>query len=301
MDKEYIDNGIYIEPISACNLKCRLCYTNVVNNPRQILAKDEIVDFVDRYIKFKKERFSIYWCGSGELFLHEDFPQIINESNHLSSLYNIDVKHFINTNGTIDRLDEFDTLRNISFRVSIDGLKKEHEWNRGLYTYDKIINFAHHAVKQGCESMEARVLLRLDNIQSLNDLKEELQAHVDNNIMVGFTIPYTTKMVGNVESNFMKKDINFEGKEVSLDQIKQMFKLYYPEKYAGVFRRNSDVDTYVALTYRGVYSCCEGIYRIGDIETPMDILVNRAIWAKDMCRNCSLYDNCLNDNDVMFI
>jgi hypothetical protein len=28
MGQEYINNKIYIEPISACNLKCRLCYTN---------------------------------------------------------------------------------------------------------------------------------------------------------------------------------------------------------------------------------------------------------------------------------
>ena len=42
---------LYIEPISSCNLKCKMCYANIINGPdRRMLDMDTVVSFVRRYM-----------------------------------------------------------------------------------------------------------------------------------------------------------------------------------------------------------------------------------------------------------
>ena len=71
---------LYIEPISSCNLKCKMCYANIINGPdRRTLDLETVVGFVRRYMALTPEKAWILWCGTGEVFLHRDFPAMINQ------------------------------------------------------------------------------------------------------------------------------------------------------------------------------------------------------------------------------
>lgn len=98
-------NTAYIEPISDCNLSCRMCYSRV-SRERPPISKEDCIAFADRFAQFCDGNFELYWSGTGEVFLHRDFPEIINV---LSRRHTGRIRHTIMTNGTLDRLDEFDT------------------------------------------------------------------------------------------------------------------------------------------------------------------------------------------------
>src|SRR5262245_29209219 len=120
-----LSQSLYIEPTSVCNLHCKMCYTNVINGPdRRVVPAETMITFVRRFLEVTPTPVSVYWCGTGEVFLHRDFPKVLNE---LMTEYGDDVlTHTVQTNGTIRRLDEFGCLERIDFRVSIDGSREFH-------------------------------------------------------------------------------------------------------------------------------------------------------------------------------
>src|SRR5262245_26626659 len=134
---------LYLEPTSVCNLKCTMCYTNVINGPdRRTLAYEQVIDFVGRYLDAVGPVLNAYWCGTGEAFLHKDFPRMVNRLLEHGS----DIEQTIQTNGTINRLDEFTSLERLSFNVSVDGPKELHEWHRGANTFDRTLSFCKDAL-----------------------------------------------------------------------------------------------------------------------------------------------------------
>lgn len=283
---------VYIEPVSSCNLTCKLCYANVINGKKsQFISKDDILSFVDEFYKFKNKRFKIYWCGTGEIFLHKDFPQIINTINHK---YKDKINHTVMTNGTIDRFKEFDKLNNIEFYVSIDGPKESHEWNRGLGTYEKSIDFCKKAVSLGCKKIEIRTLITKMNIYFLKDWEKELKKNIGNSVKLSLISPYRTKDVCKQNSLVMKKKINYDCCILSRNEIKRIFKRKFPKKFFGLIEENQTTYLSTCLNYNGVYNCCEATIKIGDINTPMSIIQKNLINSKAKCISCPLYSTCLN-------
>ena len=95
--------NLYVEPISACNLHCRMCYTNVINGAdKRVVPAETVLDFVRRFVAQADEQVSLYWCGTGEVFLHRDFPQMVNRL--LADFDEPALTQTIQTNGTIKRL-----------------------------------------------------------------------------------------------------------------------------------------------------------------------------------------------------
>ena len=97
--------NLYVEPISACNLHCRMCYTNVINGAdKRVVPAETVLDFERRFVAQADEQVSLYWCGTGEVFLHRDFPQMVNRL--LADYDEPALTQTIQTNGTIKRLRE---------------------------------------------------------------------------------------------------------------------------------------------------------------------------------------------------
>ncbi|MDD5163456.1 MAG: radical SAM protein [Candidatus ainarchaeum sp.] len=280
---------LYIEPISSCNLQCRMCYSKVINGgDAKILSEKDILDFVERFYVFFKKKFNIYWCGTGEIFLHKDFPSIINV---LNKKYNAKITHDIMTNGTIDRLNEIEDLGNISFFVSIDGLKKFHEWNRGKGTYDKTIAFCKKAVDSGCRKLEVRCLVTKDNVFSLAEFEKELKLKISPFVKMGINIPYApADFTGTYSQCFSK---NFDDSRVL--PKKEMLSLIH--KIFGS-RYNSDIEITkpiilsLCLLPFGVFSCCDGIVKLGCIVTNLKSLANNLANSEEKCKICPLYLKC---------
>ena len=138
MDFSSALENIYISPLEACNLNCRLCYTTKTKN---VLTNTQILSFIRRYRQHVNLK-SVLFCG-GEVFTLKNFPRLIN--NLLSQ------KIFVSiiTNGTIDRLKDIRDPRNCQLLVSFDGPKDIHDRNRGSGNFDKTRKFVDSALQKG--------------------------------------------------------------------------------------------------------------------------------------------------------
>ncbi|MCX6818271.1 MAG: radical SAM protein [Candidatus Aenigmarchaeota archaeon] len=293
--------GLYVEPISACNLKCRMCYSNVINGKgRKEISKDALVDFVGRFGRERRLGFGVFWCGTGEIFLHAKFPEVINSLSawFMKGVVGRGVKHFIVTNGTIDRLDEFERLNNVTFHVSIDGPKDHHEWNRGKGTYEKAVGFCRRAYELGCEGVKVRTIVTKGNANRLADFEDELKRDVDRRIRLNLTFPYSNREMKGAMT--LSKTISRRTIDDSLMLPSEEMKRIVAAKYGKRFRDEKklvpfgpgDIKTYISLNPYGVFSCCEGIVKIGDPRTSMKELLTRMETAKDKCLACPLSTLC---------
>ena len=64
------------------------------------------------------------------------------------------------------------------------------------------------------------------------------------------------------------------------------------EKYQGRYVLEEDsntVDNYLSLNTYGVYSCCNGIVKLGEADTDVEVLRERLAASKADCRSCSMF------------
>lgn len=279
---------LYIEPTSVCNLACRMCYTNVVNGPdRKVLESGRILAFVERLMQGRAAPLFIYWCGTGEVFLHKEFPRMVNR---LAADYGTRIEQTIQTNGTLRRLDELDQIERLDFRVSIDGGRAFHEWHRGANTYDKTLDFCREAVERGCRSMTIRALLTRENIGHLVEFEAELHERVSPHVRLLVSLTYTNDRLRGVRD--YAPAINPRDIDDHLALSETEARRLLAELYQGRFELDDTpeaVDNYLSLTTYGVHTCCHGIVRIGDPETELDVLCSRLELAEEDCRACALF------------
>lgn len=284
-------SSVYIEPISACNMNCRMCYANASNGrDMKIISASSLVSFVGKFAEHVKRNFSIYWCGTGEVFLHPYFPDVINR---LNETYNERISHTIMTNGTIDRLDEFKAMGNTDFLVSIDGPKEHHEWNRGAGTYEKPVNFCKKALEKGCSDLHVRTLITKDNIENLLEFESDLKQEFGRKPKILITIPYRREELSPVDSSTIRKQPD-DSRMLLPDEAEILLKEMYGNKFKGLFEsmQYSSAVELSLMPDSNVYSCCEGIVQIGSIEMPIKELLSNLAKSKEKCLSCSLYGNC---------
>jgi len=274
-------NTAYIEPIATCNLSCRMCYSKV-SRERPPISKEDCTSFVGRFAQFCDGNFELYWSGTGELFLHRDFPEIINV---LSRQHTGRIRHTIMTNGTIDRLDEFDSLADVTIRVSIDGLKEDHERNRGPGTYDRTMDFIRRAISLGCGMVEARVLVTRDNIGTLAGLEAQLKGAGDGRTELSATIAFTNQDLARIGSRFMVDEID-DSELMPRDEAERELLERYGDKFRKSIREDYCHATEISLTPWGVSTCCEGMYPIGEMHTDMAELFEALTRATPKCYTC---------------
>jgi MoaA/NifB/PqqE/SkfB family radical SAM enzyme len=284
-----LSKSLYIEPTSACNLHCKMCYTNVINGPeRRVIETNKVLNFVQRFLAITLPPVWVYWCGTGEVFLHRDFPKMVN---HLLAEYSEDIiTQTIQTNGTVPRLREFDSLQRLDFRVSIDGLRPFHEWHRGKNTYDRTLDFCREALERGCRSLSVRMLLMRDNIEYLDEFYTELVERVGPRVELLLSVPYTNRILQGVRAKALA--INQHAIEdaaaVTRAEALRIIEQKYQNRY-GLDEEPAAVDNYISLTTYGVFSCCHGIIHLGDSNTDMVTLLERLAASEEACYSCSMF------------
>jgi MoaA/NifB/PqqE/SkfB family radical SAM enzyme len=281
--------GLYLEPISACNLHCKMCYANVINGPgRRIIEADKVLNFVQRFLAITPSQVWIYWCGTGEIFLHRDFPKMVNR---LLAEYSEDVvTQTIQTNGTVQRLREFDSLQRLDFSVSIDGLRQFHEWHRGKNTYNRTLDFCREALDRGCRLLAVRMLLTRDNIEYLDEFRAELSERIGPRVELLLTVPYTNKDLRGVHTKALAISQRKIEDAIAITRAEALRIL--EQKYQNRYVLNEDptaVDNYISLTTYGVFSCCEGVINLGDLNTDMVTLLERYAASEGECRSCPMF------------
>jgi MoaA/NifB/PqqE/SkfB family radical SAM enzyme len=285
MPKLIVQNELYIEPNSNCNLNCRMCY---VEKKNQSIPEGELRFFIFRFAEYNYGNFSLYWCGGGEVFLYKPFVAIINEVDE-----RYDCIHKIQTNGTVDLLDNFRTLKNKTFYVSMDLPKYQHDWFRGKGNFEKSIRFCRKVVEKG-GALIIRVLVTKNNIASFNNVERHIRRMLGTRrFRLEPTFPYKNREIrrySQSSSFFSKKDID---DELLLDDPADLF---YDKNSNNYSEFSEDVLSLSLLSEGNVYPCCEGLMKIGDINTPLDQLYKKLYESKTICKPCPRFSDCFGNS-----
>lgn len=279
---------LYVEPISACNLHCRMCYSNILNGEsRRVTPADQVLDLVNRFVAATEPPASVYWCGTGEVFLHPDFTRMVNL---LAAEWGDALEQTIQTNGTVKHLHEIRDFSRLDFQVSIDGLKPFHEWHRGANTYDRILGFCREALDRGCRALTVRTLLTRDNITSLDEFRQELSDRLGPDVGLTLIAPFNNqrlRAVRAVAPSVAQTDIDDE-RVLSEEESRAILR----DRYQGRYQLEEDaptVNNYLALNTYGVFSCCTGVIKLGDAGTDVATLRARMAASEEECRSCGLF------------
>lgn len=125
---------ITIELSRQCNLNCRYCYQNNLNQclsnlPVSNNTLDHILNYIENVFMQSQLHLNIGYIG-GEPLIHK--KKIIDFSNRVNSLcerYNREVHYHIDTNGTIDFQDIYEILEFSNFSITLS-LPEDHNKNR---------------------------------------------------------------------------------------------------------------------------------------------------------------------------
>ncbi len=127
---EFKNMNITIDVTSRCNLRCKHCRVNEIDNEMSI----DQIDYIFNKLKDFKPR-GVFISG-GEPLMRKDIVEIVKYSKKLAPVT------ILNTNSlllTEDLLKELIDAELDYIQVSIDGTQKTHDYIRGEGTYNKAI------------------------------------------------------------------------------------------------------------------------------------------------------------------
>jgi MoaA/NifB/PqqE/SkfB family radical SAM enzyme len=264
---ENILHHLYINPLEKCNLRCQICYTKKTDS---VLTNPQITNFINNYQKVQKLE-TITFCG-GEVFKLVDFIDLINSLTRKNLIVQII------TNGTIDKLKKIENPNSVNLIVSIDGLEKFHNQNRGSGNYQKSVDFTKKAHKLGFHT-EIFSIVTKQNFSDIDNFEKEIEIELGYKIDITYhprkPLSYLGKHpVSNVVGQVSGFDFLTENQIKFLMKTKKTF----PPEKLGCYQ--------VALMSDGnVNGCCEGITKLGSIDDPIDLLIKNfkkrlEIWDK---------------------
>lgn len=272
---------LYINPLEKCNLRCKICYTRKTS---PILTKEEILEFIDRYKNLQRIE-SVTFCG-GEVFTLKYFPDLVNEINQS----NIFVQ--IITNGTIDKLSYLLNPNLINLIVSLDGLPKYHDKNRGEGNFAKSISFLQKAKLAGFQT-EVFSIVTKQNFKEVDHFEKLLENKLGYTVSVTYhpRKPLSYLQIHPI-SNIVGEIVGFDF--LAIHEMKWLMKKKktFPPKNLGCYQ--------ISLVSDGkVYGCCEGTVSLGTMKDDVKLLFERLeerleIWEKNnrikKCLGCSQPD-----------
>lgn len=244
---------LYINPLEKCNLKCKICYTKKTD---PILTEQQILHFIDRYQKAYELKM-ITFCG-GEVFALPYFTHLVNTL----TLRGIFIQTI--TNGTIDHLEKIENPNLHNLIVSLDGLEKYHDSNRGIGTFKKSMAFLKRARTLGFHTELFSIVTR-QNYNQIDAFENYLQKELGS-IAVTYhprkPAEYLTHHpISNIEGEVAGFDYLMKDELIEIMKTRTVF----PPKDLGCYQ--------VALASTGiVYGCCEGYRPIGKIDDSIEAL-----------------------------
>ncbi|MFH0772946.1 MAG: radical SAM protein [bacterium] len=272
---------LYINPLEKCNLQCKICYTKKTS---PILTEEQILDFVNRYRKAYELKI-ITFCG-GEVFALPYFPHLINTLTSLG----IFVQTI--TNGTINHLKELHNPNLNNLIVSIDGLEKYHDSNRGVGNFKKSMTFLKQARSLGFHT-ELFSIVTKQNYTQIDDFETFLQKELGTIQVTYHPRKPPAYLTHHPLSNRVGAIAGFD--YLSKEELIKVMKTrtVFPPKELGCYQ--------VALASSGiVYGCCEGYRPIGKIDDKIEKLfatLNKRIGGP--CLGCSQTEFMCGIQDVV--
>ena len=127
----------------------------------------------------------------------------------------------------------------------------------------------------------------------LEEFEKDLFNRIGKKIDLQIIPPYSSKDINKINTLSIKKSISEEAdkKVIPMDKIEEMLKSRYGEKY-GNLEHKSDIVLSTCVMCHGVFSCCEGIFKIGNFNSGIEELEKNLTTSDIKCRSCSLFGKC---------
>lgn len=165
----YTFDRIKILVTSHCNLNCKHCYQHFDKN-KYMLSREKVYEIIDFAVENNTR---IVDFSGGEFFAYPYAYEI------LEYCYKQKLKVNIATNATIINTERVINYKDyLTFQVSIDGLKENHELRRGIGSWDKMIKTVKKLYDEGF-NLSANMVLDDKNYL---DAIEVLKIHYFSNI-----------------------------------------------------------------------------------------------------------------------
>lgn len=288
-------DSLYIEPVTGCNLRCKLCYSayDIEQRSREI-PRDQLVTLIAQFLDDPARGAApdLFWCGTGEVFLYPRFTELLDE---ISARWPA-VRHGVQTNGTILPDAPLRAADRVAFNISIDGLEPAHEANRGRRTYARSIAFARHVLALG-STVRVRCIVTRANIGHLRALEAELQREVGPGCALSLILPFDDRAIDRAGSPLYRKGFRGNGLPVLLsfseqDAVAALRAAYDDEFLARVCPLvfDSGISIYPSIAIDGVYTCCERLVKVGELDEPLAEVTSRIVPAT--CRACAMAELC---------
>ena len=146
IEKELIQvRDLAIEVTNKCNLNCDFCYANSNTKNEQLS-----IEKMKRAMDIVKPT-GIAFTGGEPLIRHDDIVEMLP---YAQKFIGDDFKGIrIETNATLsidfNKFTLNGSSKGIHFNVSLDGFKELHESQRGIGTFNKVVDFIKEAVDRG--------------------------------------------------------------------------------------------------------------------------------------------------------
>ena len=143
---------------NACDLQCRLCYADSFKKLKGELTTEQVFKIIDNIAE--AGTVSVIF-GGGEPTLRKDLLEIVSYTSQ-------SMNTAINTNGHIFAeqpayLSKLVKAGLSQVKISVDGLKASHDWNRGQGSFDKTIR-----AMENCKSAEVPQLILIMTATKMN-------------------------------------------------------------------------------------------------------------------------------------
>jgi len=272
---------LYINPLEKCNLNCKVCYTKKTS---PILSNTEIEHFVSRYRETQPVD-TITFCG-GEVFTLRSFPSLVNTFTDQGIFVQII------TNGTVDKLDQLKKPNFVNLIVSLDGLERFHDANRGEGNFAISTSFLKKACSMGFHT-EVFSIVTHQNMPHIDAFEGYLAEYLEGPVPVTYhPRKPPAYLMHHPISNVWGETHGFDflTKQEMIRVMKE--RNVFPPKNLGCYQ--------VALVSDGrVFGCCEGVFPIGTMTDDIPLLIDKLTerlnaWEKsntmEKCLGCSQHE-----------
>ena len=217
----------------GCNMRCKHCGSSCENPLPDELTTEEALDLADQIADL-----GLTWItlSGGEPFIRKDWHLIAKRLSDKGVIPNIISNGWLVTDDIISKLKESKVG---TIAISLDGLKKTHDYIRKPGSYDRTIKALQRFVENG---IICGVVTTISNA-NMNELRELRQ------VLVDIKVPYWQVQIGLPMGNFAKE----KGFILQPEQINDIIDFCYETAKGG------EITLYPAD--------CIGYYNIKELET----------------------------------
>jgi|LGOV01.1.fsa_nt_gb uncharacterized protein len=169
LNNDYDTFSVTIEMSTLCNLKCTYCYQNGYEKRSEISneALNSTVEYIERVFKEDSniKKVNVGFIGGEPLLHKEKVVKVIKLIDRICEKYNKTRFVHLDTNGTIDFSEEYNTTKNMHLSITLSSVE-DHNLHRPSSRFDSFETITKNLLKynSGHNSISVRYNTNHENI-----------------------------------------------------------------------------------------------------------------------------------------